>query len=100
MAGTHTVEVDGVGSFTFRRRTIKDQFRIEAEVGRMLGGPAPDDMLRAGALAYATLLILTTQAPDGWDLDELDPLNQEDTDKLFLVHRRLREVETTFREKA
>ena len=98
MAGSpFAVEVDGIGSFTFRRRTIRDQFRIEAEANRMLGGPVEDDMLKMGAAAFATLLALTVEAPPGWDIEAFDPLDDVSTARVFLVHRRLRETEATFR---
>lgn len=97
MAATFNVDVDGIGAFTFYKRTLRQQFKIEAEASRVLGGPIEDDVLKMGAGAYATLLVLTVEAPEGWDLDGFDPLNDDDTVKIFAVHRRLREVEAGFR---
>lgn len=94
---TFPVEVDGVGAFVFRRRTIRDQFRTEAEASRVMGGPCEDDALRLGAIAFATLLVLTVESPPGWDLESFDPLDPEATGKIFAVARRLREVEAGFR---
>lgn len=93
----YEVEVDGIGSFTFRSRTIRDQFRIEAEASRVMGGPCEDEMLRQGAIQFATLLVLTVESPPAWDLEAFDPLDPEATAKIFAVHRRLREVEAGFR---
>jgi hypothetical protein len=91
------VEVDGVGTFVFRHRTIRDQFRIEAEASRVMGGPCDDTALETGAVAFATLLVLTVEAPTGWDLEGFDPLDPAATARIFDVARRLREVEATFR---
>lgn len=94
---TFPVEVDGIGSFTFRTRTIRDQFAVEGEASRVLGGPCDDEALRAGAISFATLLVLTVEAPPGWDIEGFDPLDPAATAKIFDVARRLREVEATFR---
>jgi hypothetical protein len=91
------VEVDGIGSFIFKARTLRSQFLIEAEASRVMGGPCADEALRQGAIQLATLLVLTVEAPQGWDLEALDPLIPEDIAKVFTVHRRLREVEAGFR---
>lgn len=95
--GTFPVDVDGIGSFVFRKRTIRDQFAIEGEASRVLGGPTEDDALRMGAVSFATLLILTKEAPPGWDLEGFDPLDPAATAKIFAVAARLRETEATFR---
>jgi hypothetical protein len=76
------VEVDGVGTFVFRQRTIRDQFRIEAEASRVMGGPCDD---------------AAVEAPTGWDLEGFDPLDPAATARIFDVARRLRETEATFR---
>jgi hypothetical protein len=94
---TFDVEVDGIGAFTFRRRVMRSQFAIEAEASRVLGGPCEDEALRAGAVAFATLLVLTVESPPGWDIEGFDPLDPLTTGKIFEVARRLREVEAGFR---
>jgi hypothetical protein len=91
------VEVDGIGAFVFRSRTLRDQFRIEGEAARVLGGSCEDRALQAGAISFATLLVLTEEAPPGWDIEGFDPLDPAATAKIFEVARRLREVEATFR---
>ncbi|WP_431860130.1 hypothetical protein [Azospirillum sp.] len=97
MDRTHSVTVDGVGTFVFRRRAMRDQIRIEADAVRILGGPIEDDGLRSWALAMATLAALTVSAPDGWDLDTIDPLDEGATAKVLMVYGRLRETEEKFR---
>jgi hypothetical protein len=97
MAGTFDVEVPDIGVFTFAHRRMKDQFRIEAVASRLLGGPVDDEALKMGAAAFATLSVLTVHAPDGWNLDDLDPLDGAATMRLFAVHGALREAEGRFR---
>lgn len=93
----HTIEAPGLGAFVFRRRTMRDQVRIEAEALRILGGPTEDRDLHHVALAMATLLVLQVQAPDGWDVEALDPLDQAEAGKLWQVYGRLRTAEESFR---
>ena len=96
---THEVEVEGVGRFVFNKRRIADQVRIEAEARRMTGGPIDDPDLENVAIAAATLKHLAVEAPEDWDIDALDPLDREDTDRLWNVYRSLRNAEGTFRRK-
>lgn len=95
-----TVPVEGLGTFTFRKRSIKDQLRIEAKAVEFLGGPTLDPGLRNVAMAVATLEVLTVAAPDGWDLDAIDPLETGQTDPMFKAHRELRDAEDRFRQRA
>lgn len=95
--GSFPVEVDGIGAFTFAKRTMRHQFQIEGEASRVLGGPCEDEALRSGAMSFATLLVLTVESPPGWDIEGFDPLDPAETAKIFEVARRLREVEATFR---
>lgn len=98
MAKTFELDVEGVGLFVFKHRTIRDTFKIEAEASRMLGGPIDDQSLRAGAAAFATLAVLTVTAPPEWDLEALDPFEPAETaSKLLMVHGALRLAEERFR---
>ena len=100
MATTFSFEVAGIGSFTMRRRTIRDQYWMEAEQSRILGGPTRDEFLSSSALKFATLLRLMTESPDGFDLEAIDPLDQEDVQKIHDIYGRLREEEARFRTKS
>jgi hypothetical protein len=100
MARTHEVTVDGIGTFVFRHRTLRDQIRIEAETLRVLGGPTEDTDLQIAARALASLIVLTQSAPDGWDLEAIDPLDPNDSERMFAVHRGLRQSEIAFRDPA
>jgi len=97
MATTYPVTVEGVGDFVFRRRTMRDQVRIEAETGRILGGPCEDGELIQAAAAIATLAVLTASAPDVFDVAEIDPLDRDQVKTLFSVFEGLREAENSFR---
>lgn len=97
---TFPLDVENVGHFVFRKRRIPDQIKIEAAARRMLDGSIEDSDLYNICLAYQTLSLLVVKGPDGWDLDEMDPLNREDTDKLWAVWNALRAEEARFRQGA
>lgn len=92
-----TVTVEGVGDFVFRRRTLDSQFKILAAAVRMLGGETVAEHLHMMAVAVETVRHLTVTAPDGWSIEDIDPLDQEQIDRVLLVFGRLRAAEDTFR---
>ena len=97
----YQLEVDGIGEFTFRRRNMRDQIRIEAEAERITGGPVENKSpLQRAAIAIATLSVLTVKAPDGWDVDAMDPLEQADVETVLKVAGEVYEAEARFRERA
>ena len=95
--GTFPVSVDGVGDFVFKRRSLDAQFKIEAAAVRFLGGETASDSLYRMAMSFATVSHLAVTVPDGWNIDEIDPLDNEQLDRVHLVFRRLRAAEETFR---
>ena len=97
---TYPLEVEGVGRFVFRKRRVPDQVRIEAAAIRMTGGPIDDAELENFCLAYQTLLALTVEAPAGWDLEEIDPLDREQTGRMWGAYEALRAEEARFRKGA
>lgn len=97
LSRTFPVSIDTIGDFVFRKRTIRDQIRIESEASRITGGPVQDKDLRDVALAMATLLVLTDQGPGGWDVEALDPLDKDSAAQLWLVFGGLRTAEEKFR---
>lgn len=93
-----TVEVEDIGTFVFARRTMRDEFRIQAEYSRLTEGvPVPALHLFQTATQVATLKVLTVEAPDDWNIDAMDPLDEASYDKLDRVHAALRDKEDTFR---
>lgn len=95
-----TITVEGVGAFTFAKRTMRDELRIAAEFSRICEGvETPNEFLQTVGSWISTLRVLTVAAPDGWDLDAMDPLDADTYAQLFQVHRALREKEGSFRRK-
>ncbi|MEX3764463.1 hypothetical protein [Paraburkholderia phenoliruptrix] len=92
------VHVDGVGAFTFARRNMRAEIAIAAEYSRLTEGVSqPSAFLDTIAGWLSTLKVLTVKAPAGWDLDEMDPLDDEAYAILLKVHAALREKEGSFR---
>jgi hypothetical protein len=96
-SNTYPVTVEGVGHFVFRKRMMRDQVAIQAEASRMLGGPVDDPELRAFAHALVTLKTLAVQTPQGWNPEAVDPLDAEETGKLWRVYDAMRDAEERFR---
>lgn len=92
-----TVDVDGVGTFTFGRRTMRDEIKIQVEYARLIEGVEPTEWLESVAGWLATLRVLTVLAPDGWDIDDLDPLDSATYTKLARVNTELATKERSFR---
>lgn len=94
------VPVEGVGRFRFGYRKLADEMDIAVEYSLMTKGiDTPTQWLGIMAGAVSQLRVLTVEGPDGWDLDELDPLEDADYAKLLKVHSALREQENSFRKK-
>ncbi|CAH2606338.1 conserved protein of unknown function (plasmid) [Rhodovastum atsumiense] len=94
---TYPVDVPGVGHFVFRKRLIRDQIRIQAEAVRITGGPTDDPDLKDISLAMATLIVLIKEAPAGWNVEYLDPLDRDVSAELWKVFGALRVAEDRFR---
>jgi hypothetical protein len=92
------VDVEGVGRFVFRKRRVPDQVKIQVEYQEAKGEAQmlPEWMWDA-LNAWCALKVLTVQAPPGWDLDEIDPSDGEQTGRLVAVWEALREAEKRFR---
>jgi hypothetical protein len=94
-----TETIDGVGTFTFGRRKMRDEMRIAAEFSRLSEGVGtPSDFLMNFGGRISELKVLTVRAPEGWDIDEMDPLDLDTYDKLRRVHEALRAREESFRQ--
>lgn len=93
-----TVEVEGVGRFTFARRTMGDELAIQREFADILQGvDKPTAWLETMGGWLSVLRVLTVRAPDDWDLESLDPLDNETYAKLNRVYEGLRDKERSFR---
>lgn len=102
------VTIDGIGTFTFGRRRMRDELAIAAEFSRLTEGvETPTPYLTSVAGWISTLKVLTVEAPEGWlrdiegkptnDLDQVDPLDDETYANLIKVHGELRKKEGSFR---
>lgn len=93
------VPVDGVGNFTFGKRTMADEIKIQVEYARIIEGVEPTEWLSRVGGWISTLKVLTVRAPEGWDIDEMDPLDEKVYEDMMLVYLALRSREDTFRRK-
>lgn len=92
-----TVDVEGVGRFTFARRTMRDELAIQREYSDILQGVIPTDWLATVGGWMSTLRVLTVHAPTDWVLDDLDPTDTATYEKMVRVHSALVEKERSFR---
>lgn len=94
-----TVNVDGIGTFTFGRRKMADEIKIQVEFASIINGVEPTEWLQNVAGWISTLNVLTVRAPDGWNIEEMDPLDEEVYENMMLVYLALRAKEDSFRRK-
>jgi len=98
--GDFTVAVEGLGDFTFGRRTMRDEFAIAAEYSRLTEGEAdPESRLAYLARAYAALKVLLVSGHDGWKVTELEPQENASYTQMELVYEALCVKEADFRKK-
>lgn len=93
------VTVEGVGHFTFGRRTMADEFAIQRKFADLAGGADHTEWLSIVGGWVSALTVLTVRAPEGWDIDEMDPLDQDVYANLKKVYDALRDKEDSFRGK-
>lgn len=92
------IHVPGVGTFECQRRNMRDELRIEAEYSRLTEGiETPTDALETSARMISAIKVLVTSAPEGWDIDEMDPFDQDTYAKIVKVYLAIREKENSFR---
>ena len=92
------VPVEGVGNFLFARRTLADELAVQREYARIIDGVEnPTEWLATMAGWLSVLRTITIRAPEGWSLDDMDPLDPATYEKLFKVYSALRDKEGSFR---
>lgn len=91
------VSVEGIGDFTFARRRMSDEIAIQVEYARLIQGVEPTDWLATVCGWISTLKVLTVFAPDGWDIEDMDPLEDETYKRISLVNSELAKRERSFR---
>jgi hypothetical protein len=92
-----SLPVEGVGTFVFAQRKMADHLRIHVEYSKITEGVMPTPWLDTFATCIATMRVLMVRAPEGFDLDELDPLDPKSEEKILLVRAALKEKEDSFR---
>ena len=96
------VEVEGVGTFVFGRRTKDDHFKIRSRYNTLTeGNYLPDGRVAdLAALGHVTLQTLMVGEPESFKLAEIDPLMDDGfEEKIMKVFMALREKEESFRSK-
>lgn len=89
--------VENVGTFTFGKRTMRDEISIQVAYARMIDGVTPTEWLTLVAGWISSLKVMTVRAPEGWDIDELDPLDDKTYSRLQKVADALYAKEKSFR---
>lgn len=97
---TFDVEVREIGTFTFRKRTPKLSMRCVAAAIDFIGEPARTPWQGQVGDVFGTLKTLLVRAPEGFDIEALDPLEPADLAKAQVVWGALRETEARFRQPA
>lgn len=95
-----TVELEGVGSFRFARRTFGDRIKIRGEVARLSRGFGDDLDAVAEVTILAVYKTLLVSCPPGWeDMESIDlvdrPATEEQAWQLFM---KLQQAEERFRQ--
>lgn len=98
---TLPVNVEGIGSFIFKMRTIQNQFRIEVEYAKLTEGVAEVTTFLGNLAEHvADLSCLILSGPPGWSADDIMKMDAFDTEtyvKIEQVWSALRDKETSFR---
>lgn len=90
-------DVEGIGRFRFARRKMADEVQIQRLFSEYTGGIQATAWLLTLGEYLSTLRVLTVSAPANWDLDDMDPLDEDTYSKIARVFIALREREETFR---
>lgn len=91
------VDVEGVGTFIFGYRKLADELRIQVEYARITESVPATVWLFNLATYMSALRVLMVKAPSGWDLEELDPLDENSFVQIERVFNELRAKEDEFR---
>jgi hypothetical protein len=94
------IELTGVGSFRFGRRTYGDRLKIRSEylkLVREFGDDDPDLSMYAAMIASHT--VLCSEAPEGWEnLADIDLVADEKSeDRIYELYQLLKDQEEFFR---
>lgn len=75
---TYVIDLDGVGQFEVLRVTQRQRLRVMTEQARLTEGldELPESLLEEASIT-AAVKALVVKAPDGWDVDLIDPLDED-----------------------
>jgi hypothetical protein len=93
------VTVEGVGNFVFGRRKMRDEINIQVEYASLIQGVEPTAWLQTVCGWIAAFKVLMVACPENWDLEEMDPLDQDTYSNMTKVYDALRDKEREFRKK-
>lgn len=93
------LNIEGIGTFVFGRRTMRDEIKMQVEYAKLIDGATPTDWLASVCGWISCLTVMTVSSPDGWDIDLLDPMDNESYANLAKVYAALDKKEASFRAK-
>lgn len=97
---TFVETVEGIGTFTFRRRNMRTDIASQMEFRRLSEGMALDGFQATFLQAYADLKTMIVDPPPGWtpaEIDDMDAYDDASYGRIFRVWSALRGKEETFR---
>lgn len=95
---TFQVNVDNVGTFECRRRVMRTAINIEVEYARLTQGVTGLDVETqyfCRILAYLKAMVIS--GPDGWDIDDMDPDDAGESQRLQEVFAAIKAEDERFR---
>lgn len=96
----YELAVEGIGQFKFSRRSLGDELKVQVEYARITEGlMQPTPWLYSLGTWLSALRVLMVSAPDGWDMEAMDPLDDDTYDQMKRVYEAMREKEDSFRRK-
>lgn len=96
----YDVQVEGIGQFKFARRSLGDELKVQVEYARITEGVMqPTPWLYSLGTWLSALRVLMVGAPDGWDMEAMDPLEDDTYDQIKKVYEAMRDKEDSFRRK-
>lgn len=91
------INVPKIGAFTFGRRTMRDEIDIQVEYARILNGVEATQWLAVVGGWMSVFKVMTVHAPEGWDIETMDPMDPDTYQKMGEVYDLLSEKERFFR---
>lgn len=77
--------IEGIGTFTFRKRNMGAEIKISVEFARLTEGAPVDEFTAVFCRAIAELTVLTVTAPKDWVIADMDPFDDDSYAKVFKV---------------